>query len=295
MCDFHLPDGKLGNERGNTANNLHHNIAGKLVAWLDGELPDHEAVLIERHVRACAECRGRVDAYERVGKAFNAYCDAALTLEAIQNPIQHPTASKPPKKAQPALNQPLNRWVPVLAAAAAVVAALFLAFPRMRPIMSRLTNIDQPVAHPEGAAASPAAASSGSSESLIASTPAPVPAPVTPLVIPAKTVRKPHATRPTQTPTQTRDPAPAPARAPRPSQILDAGWVPASPAIRIAIPAEAMFPPGAVPEGVNFTADFSIAADGSAAPLRLLPRPSGTQIGAPIGTQVHYERKPKQP
>jgi hypothetical protein len=56
-----------------------------------------------------------------------------------------------------------------------------------------------------------------------------------------------------------------------------------------------MFPPGAVPEGVNFTADFSIAADGSAAPLRLQPRPSGTPSDTPIGTQVHYERKLTQP
>jgi hypothetical protein len=46
---------------------------------------------------------------------------------------------------------------------------------------------------------------------------------------------------------------------------------------------------------VSFTADFSIAADGSAAPLRLQPRPGGTPIGIPIGTQVHYERNPTQP
>lgn len=49
-------------------------------------------------------------------------------------------------------------------------------------------------------------------------------------------------------------------------------WAPAEPAIEIAIPAESMFPPGAVPEGVNFTADLSIGADGSAQQMRLRPR-----------------------
>jgi anti-sigma factor RsiW len=51
-----------------------------------------------------------------------------------------------------------------------------------------------------------------------------------------------------------------------------ANWQPAEPAIQISIPAESMFPPGAVPEGVNFIADLSIAADGSAEQIRLRPR-----------------------
>src|SRR6266566_650607 len=37
---------------------------------------------------------------------------------------------------------------------------------------------------------------------------------------------------------------------------------PTEPAIQVTIPADAMFPPGAVPEGVNFVADINIAADG---------------------------------
>jgi hypothetical protein len=43
----------------------------------------------------------------------------------------------------------------------------------------------------------------------------------------------------------------------------------AEPAIQIAIPVEAMFPPGAVPEGITFIADVSMAADGSVQGLRL--------------------------
>jgi hypothetical protein len=46
----------------------------------------------------------------------------------------------------------------------------------------------------------------------------------------------------------------------------------AEPAIEIAIPAESMFAPGAIPEGVSFTADLSLRADGSAKQIRLQPR-----------------------
>jgi anti-sigma factor RsiW len=40
-------------------------------------------------------------------------------------------------------------------------------------------------------------------------------------------------------------------------------------AIEIAIPAEAMFPPGAMPNGMNFVADLRIAPDGSVKQVRL--------------------------
>jgi anti-sigma factor RsiW len=47
------------------------------------------------------------------------------------------------------------------------------------------------------------------------------------------------------------------------------------PAIRITIPAESMFPPGAVPDGINFTADVSFGPDGSARQVRLQPQLTG--------------------
>jgi hypothetical protein len=67
------------------------------------------------------------------------------------------------------------------------------------------------------------------------------------------------------------------------TQTLKTAWVAEEPEIRIAIPAEAMFPPGAVPEGVNFVADLSIGADGRAKQLRLEPRLDG------------FERRTNQP
>jgi len=46
-------------------------------------------------------------------------------------------------------------------------------------------------------------------------------------------------------------------------------WQPTETAVQIAIPAEAMFPPGAMPKGMNFIAELSIAPDGSVQQIRL--------------------------
>jgi hypothetical protein len=55
------------------------------------------------------------------------------------------------------------------------------------------------------------------------------------------------------------------------TKMASASWTPTEPAIQIVIPAEAIFPPGAVPEGISFIAELDIAADGSAQGLRLQP------------------------
>jgi hypothetical protein len=68
-----------------------------------------------------------------------------------------------------------------------------------------------------------------------------------------------------------------------PAQNQDAYVLPDEPMIQIAIPADEMFPPGAVPEGMHFVADLTIAADGSAERLRLRPRLAG------------FERRTTQP
>jgi anti-sigma factor RsiW len=57
---------------------------------------------------------------------------------------------------------------------------------------------------------------------------------------------------------------------PNPQHNERTSWV-SEPAIQVTIPADAMFPPGAVPEGVTFVADISIAADGSPDRLQLRP------------------------
>jgi anti-sigma factor RsiW len=48
-----------------------------------------------------------------------------------------------------------------------------------------------------------------------------------------------------------------------------AKWQPNESAVQIAIPADAMFPPGAMPKGLNFVAELSIGPDGSVRQVRL--------------------------
>jgi Putative zinc-finger len=54
-------------------------------------------------------------------------------------------------------------------------------------------------------------------------------------------------------------------------QTQAAAWMPAEPTIQIIIPADALFPPGAFPEGVGFVADLRLASDGSPSGLALRP------------------------
>jgi hypothetical protein len=159
-------------------------FSGKLVAWLDQELTDGEALEVERHVGQCAECALAVSSYREISEAFlNCY------------------AMAPPGK----LARNLRRWAAVASAAA---AALLLAAVVARP-------------HQQPAPALPHA-----------------------LTAPAMAFEK--------TPVRIvavrahRVPAPKPVRA---------QWTAAEPTVEVALPADALFPPGAVPAGFSFIAD----------------------------------------
>jgi anti-sigma factor RsiW len=181
-------------------------VSGKLIAWMDGELPENEAAYVERHVRDCSECRRCAEAYTCVSRLVIAYCDATAT------------EAKPRRERL--------RWMPALVGAAAAALLLFLlrpAAPRQSPTVARAAN--------------PSPAS-------VLKTPS---APVKPS---PKAVPRHHGN--------------ATANAP------SADWEFADPAIQIIIPADAMFAPGAVPEGTIFRADLSMASDGSVQGLRLL-------------------------
>jgi anti-sigma factor RsiW len=54
-----------------------------------------------------------------------------------------------------------------------------------------------------------------------------------------------------------------------PAERKPRSWQPTETAVEIAIPAEAVLPPGTVPEGMNFIAELSIAPDGSVKQVRL--------------------------
>ena len=61
-------------------------------------------------------------------------------------------------------------------------------------------------------------------------------------------------------------------RSAEPPQSSQTNSPPTESAVQIAIPAEALFPPGAFPQGVAFVADLSIAPDGSPQRLHLEPQ-----------------------
>ena len=68
----------------------------------------------------------------------------------------------------------------------------------------------------------------------------------------------------------------------QPTRVRPANWSPSPPqlALEVAIPADSMFPPGAIPEGVNFVADVNFAPDGSARQMRLRPRLTAVERSA---------------
>jgi len=213
-------------------------FSGRLIAWMDRELEQGEACNVERHVRKCIECRSCVAEFERVNGEFEEYCEAVLKSKERHGSM---------------------RWTPVLwgatAAAAAGLVALMLTHPRAR--------VEQvPVPPPLVTGSLTSLAAKGMEGGL---------APLTS----HRRIHRRHgsdfgansgaACCATTTPTEAES---NPARTGK----ENVNWVADEPSVQIAIPAAAMFPPGAVPEGVTFVADLSIGPDGSARQVRLQPR-----------------------
>jgi hypothetical protein len=221
--------------------------SGRLVAWLDREMQADEASEIERHVAACAECRNYAADLDRMSGAFEDYCEALAQTKEERKAV---------------------RVAPIFwAAAAAIVLAVMFAYSRGQ------------VASPIEPPSMTVVRKTDSSPSLT--------------VKAAENVRAPskadhHAAR-RKAAGRTGKGAASPGLcsvqgcAPLKVQGQSANWAAEEPAIQIAIPAEAMFPPGAVPEGMSFVADVSIGADGSVEQLRLRPRPA------------RFERRTDQP
>jgi Putative zinc-finger len=220
-------------------------FAARLIAWLDGELHADHAAQIERHLPACAECRTCVTEFRKVSGAFAQYCEAVSAAEEASA---------------------ARRWAPALCGVAAVAAAfmaLVLAVPRAR------------VAAPAAPPSTTSAVSVASAPSLATN------AEASSAAIPALHSAAPrHTRRRTAQGDHGRIATTAAISRPCPGATCGlaaidappATWLADDGAIQIAIPAEAMFPPGAMPEGVNFVADVSLGADGAVEQLRLRPR-----------------------
>lgn len=224
----------------------------KLIAWVDRELPDSEASDVEQHIAACVECRNRLTVCQQASSAFEAYCEATFAAE---------TRRKLPRKTIAACG------AGAIAAAVAIAALLLLPRARVAPVP----------AHVKALAALPHAAGQ-MVDSLRAPTQATlnVEAAHTPVI---QIKRLQH--RYVAAPTRARQTTAALASQISPGQGVSP--FPVEPSIEIAIPVDAMFPPGALPPGMSFTADLTIAADGTAERLGLHPRLAG------------FERRTNQP
>src|SRR3974390_2968563 len=107
------------------------NLNLPLVAWIDGELPEVEAVAIAHHVQGCTDCRARASGYENASRDFAGYYTAATRAAC---------AIKPPRR--------VPNWVPFAAAAAAVIATGLLLLPRAKtpaPAAPQLANVTTPI------------------------------------------------------------------------------------------------------------------------------------------------------
>ena len=198
----------------------------KLIAWLDRELPVDEGLEVELHLGACSDCRQELRTYERLSSALDTYCDEAMESSAPRN--------------EPS-------WKPAALGAGAVAAvfALLLASPHVRKTQTP-TGATQGHA-PTSLVAErvpPRSDESQRGEAIKGSSTA---------------ARRKGAPR-----WRSLQPAGLDsllANLPKPT---DRRWLSAEPAIQITIPADAVLPPGAAPEGVSFVAEVSIAPDGSA-------------------------------
>jgi|SRR5580698_1077945 hypothetical protein len=160
-------------------------FSGKLIAWIDRELAEAEAIQVGWHVRQCAECRRAVSSYQEISDAF---------LDCYSG-------------AMPAQRTRIHRiWAPVAGgiAASIMLAAVLAHHPGLEPLPAL-----PPATH------APAIA--------FEKTPARM------VVVHAR-------------------------RQPRPEPIRTQ-WVAEEQTVQVALPADALFPPGAVPAGFSFIAD----------------------------------------
>jgi anti-sigma factor RsiW len=218
----------------------------EVVALIDGELPAHETRRLEQHLQTCDECSSRAEEYLRAGRTFEAYCDAYY--EAL-------TVSKPRFE--------LTHWPPAISAAtvmAAVFAVLLLFAPRAH-VPRLAVRAPAPPVHASLRAQTPRAEPAMKSECRKATRP-----PIGLLHL--------HRSGPALSASRfdRSNEEPQTARSVAQTRSEGANSLFSAPAVQVAIPADALFPPGAVPPGISFTADIAIEPDASAQRISLRPR-----------------------
>jgi hypothetical protein len=209
--------------------------SNKLVAWMDGELPENESAEIARHVQSCPECRDCLAAIKQASGAFNAYCDVAVEQ------AESSTLAGPSPNTREAFC-----WMPVACGIGAIAAAAVLIALVLQP-SHQVANTP-----PNVPAKSPSLHAVQRSNSVVATNN------TGSLIVAATTQRhsRPEArTKNTLKAVQQRQP--------RAVELENAPAFAAQPPIEISVPAEDMFPPGAVPDGISYNAVVIFAADGA--------------------------------
>jgi hypothetical protein len=190
--------------------------SGRLIAWMDCELPGDEAASVERHVRQCAECRRAVSEYEEVSGAFLACCEASV----------HPRRKTPV-------------WTMGGVAAAAAVAAIVLAQPRAEQLAAYVP----PPMHAPSMAFEKTPAKSAAVHVCVKES-RPCTESVAYRAAAIGSGQKNEFSR--RLVRLRRSPVLAP---------IQSTWIAVEPTVQVALPADALFPPGAVPQGFSFIAD----------------------------------------
>jgi anti-sigma factor RsiW len=231
----------------------------KLVAWMDGELPESEGAALERHVESCSDCRECLEAFERASSAFNAYCD--VVVERARSFTLAETSHRERSGFQ---------WMPVacgigVIAAAAVLAALVLQ-PRHHVAKTSL-SVSVQSAPLHAVEQSNGVATTGTTARSVSS------------AMTTQSHRRPalHGKNSVNVVQQHR------ASELESHNIAAFG---AQPPIEISVPEEDMFPPGAVPDGISYNAVVTFAAEGS------LPRNSNANVN---GLKTGFNRGGNRP
>jgi anti-sigma factor RsiW len=228
-------------------------LSSKLIAWMDGELGQAEAAAIEQHLADCAECRNAFASYGEASEAFALYRDAAAA-EVFDG----------------RLNQPLQRWLLSAVGTAAAIALLLFFAPK---------HLFSPVGKNPGTEIGPSSAFltappvAGSERSVSGS--GRTQASHQLAGKPASTQKARAWTRASAKRALARSAEKAP------SESVVALAASPEPLIEVVLPADGMFPPGAMPQGMSYVANVTVAA--------------GTEpLGAPARL-AGFERRNTQP
>jgi hypothetical protein len=223
----------------------------KLVAWMDGEVGPAEAAALERHFSSCAECRNSVAQYREASEAFASYRDAAVATVFAHRETHRP-----------------QRGIWTTVGCAAAIALLLVAVSRHRlKVLPREAGIV--------VSSSPSAAreTPGTDPKTVAEArtrPSQVSA--TSHSVATRTPKRQHARAADHRRRDTDENA---------SESVKEMSMPAEPSIEVVVPADGMFPPGAMPQGMSYEANVMVRAGSE---------PSG--VGAQL---TGFERRRTQP